>query len=142
MFWHGMARSGRTLIASAAMLLFLGGSNYCLLSVLAGGSMSCLTAPGASTSGTSHCGHALPASATGDESPAADSSPCCVTAALVAGCQVHKADAGEAFAALAIIEPVVASSVGATRFGSIPDNKPPPELPRAARHSGRAPPLA
>jgi len=140
MFWHGMTRSGRTLFASVAMLLFLAGSNYCLLSVLAGGSMSCLTAPGASPARTSHCCHALPGSSDGSERPAADSSPCCVTAALVAGCQIQKADAGDAFAAL-ITAPVIAPSPAATRFGSIPERKPPPELPRAARHSGRAPPL-
>ena len=142
MWWHGLTRSGRTLAASVATLLFLAGSNYCLITVLAGGTMSCLTAPGASAGRTSHCCHALPGSTADAETPAGDSSPCCVTAAPVASCQVQKADAGDTFVAVMITGSVLAAMPAATGFGSVPVQKPPPELHRASRHSGRAPPLA
>ena len=128
--------------AAFGLLLFVCGSNFCLLSVLAGGSMSCLTAPGATTAGKSHCGHALPGPASSNHATPDSGSPCCVTIAPVQSLQIQKADAGEIHVALPLAEIRMESWRGDLRVGLLPEQKPPPEAPPPARVAGRAPPLA
>jgi hypothetical protein len=65
-----------------------------------------------------------------------------VTVAPVQTLQIQKADAGDTSAAFALVEHTVESWCDVARFGPMPEQKPPPTFHRAARHSGRAPPLS
>ena len=126
----------------AATLLFLVGSNYCLLGALGGASMSCLSMPAAASTASSHCGHASPAkSSRGGTAHAA--SPCCVTAAPVSQPQIERGDAvNPLFLPLHPWAPAVLALVPSVRAPRVSDESPPTRLDLPAQRLGRAPPLA
>ena len=146
MSWRRMNPQGRAFATTVALLLFLSGSNFCLITVLAGGSMACLSAPGAGHDRMpSHCrAHARPATDPGgSRAPlGTGGSPCCVSLAMVASPQVEKAELlsgplPELNAASALRDPQAS-----IRFTPAPEQNPPPLPDVASRHSGRAPPLS
>ena len=145
MFWRQMDPRGRAVATVLGLLLFVSGSNFCLLTVLAGGSMVCLSVPGtASAAAVSHCGHARAAGDTGgSKAPqGTGTSPCCVNLAPAQGPQVQKADglSSPIPALTAAVTPTGPQAL--TRFSRIPEQNPPPLPDLATRHSGRAPPLS
>ncbi|TMQ64446.1 MAG: hypothetical protein E6K78_09170 [Candidatus Eisenbacteria bacterium] len=138
MRWNRLPRTLRRTAAAAGALVFLCGSNYCVLAALGGAEMACLASPAAQTHG-SHCAHAAPKAPTAPHA----TSPCCVTAAPVSTPQVergdvvtplwmHLHDTGPAFL-------VLAPSLRVPRDS---DESPPARPDPPARHLGRAPPLA
>ena len=145
MFWRQMDPRGRAAATAFALLLFVSGSNFCLLTVLAGGSMVCLSVPGAAGAGAvSHCGHARDGGDTrGSKAPQGTStSPCCVNLAVAHGPQVPKADVHSTPVPALTTAVSLAGLRAPTRFSRIPEQNPPPLPDLATRHSGRAPPLS
>jgi hypothetical protein len=125
----------RGVVTALALLLFLMGSNYCLVSALAGSPMACLAPPGAASEPSSHCGHG------GSQSGTPTASSCCVSLAPVSVPLVMKAETTATPVALAI-EPDVAP-VAERRDGEapIPDESPPSTLHPPEPSLGRSPPL-
>ncbi|HEY3215938.1 MAG TPA: protein kinase [Candidatus Eisenbacteria bacterium] len=127
----------------AAMLLFLVGSNYCLLGALGGVPMSCLSTPAAAAStGSSHCGHAAPAKSP-QRGAAHAVSPCCVSAAPVSKPQIERGDAvTPLLLPLHPSAPAILALVPSVRAPRVSDESPPTRLDLPAQRLGRAPPLA
>ncbi len=131
------------LVACSGLLLFLGGSNFCLLAALGGMPMSCLATPVTAAAPASHCGHGAPASHGADRSDTGASSRCCVNLAPAPAPQPGKADALHRVALQKphsdIAAPVVLTIVRTPR-----DSDESPPLPRdvPAPSLGRAPPLS
>ncbi len=125
------------------MLLFLGGSNFCLLSALSGGVMSCLSVPSATASApVSHCPH-HPAPVRGkSDAGAKPMSPCCVTLAPVAAPQIGKADPAPALFTPDVVADATPDPFPVVRAARAAAESPPPLPDLAALHAGRAPPLS
>jgi len=140
MFWNRLDRAQRGVSAVVGLLLFLSGSNFCLLTVLSGGGMACLSVPGAAAAPTSsHCGHGkAPA---GDSSASSETSPCCVNLARVIAPEAAKAGpAPQLFPTELFVAAPAVVSAGVTErlIGESPPNR--PDL--AVHRAGRAPPLS
>ena len=143
MSWNRLSLEWRRFATGSALVLFLAGSNFCLLAALGGTPMTCLASPTTSAPAKmSHCGHPM-APVKGPGSRGAMVSPCCLNAALVSAPQIHKADVTAP--ALQTLEPVVLTdpaALTAARAAPNPDESPPARPESAAPHYGRAPPLA
>ena len=129
----------RWVATSIALLLFVAGSNFCVIAALAGDSMSCLAAPNAAPSESSHC-PAHPAGKTGATTPA--TSPCCTTLAPVSTVTVAKGDVTPAAQNALPCEWLDRPTTVTGRTAPIPDESPPrlAELPAPSRE--RAPPIS
>ncbi len=140
--------------ASAALALFLAGSNHCLATALSGSPMGCLSAPGAQSGAQaakqtpSHCGHMAPGGATGDSKSSTATpnagSPCCLELAPVSAPLVLKAETSSnavLFAVSASIEVAREAALALTRVAVVSESPPPASDPCAPR-AERAPPSA
>jgi len=137
----------RRLASLAGALVFLAGSNYCLVAGLAGVPMSCLGLAKPATAAPA--GHCAKAAAHGGHCPAkpagADAGrlpPCCVVLVSTATPQVACPPPADA-APLALALPDVDAIAPAVACRApIADESPPPLRSKPAPPSGRAPPLA
>jgi hypothetical protein len=133
--------------AIAATLLFLAGTQFCLIGALAGLPMGCVELPSQAHAATSvpPC-HAAPA-----ESPDSQDtggacgdagSPCCLSAAPVETPAVHKSDATSAATLVAPVDRAYALPLPSARWSPTPEESPPPPAEPPAASLGRSPPLS
>ena len=146
MFWRQMDPRGRAVATIVALLLFVSGSNFCVLSALGGGSMACLSVPGAASAGAvSHCcSHSrAPEGRSRSNVPAGTgTSSCCVNLAMAHGPEIHKAEVDSSPAPSLNAAATLQGPSTAARFVRTPEQHPPPLSDLATRHPGRAPPLS
>ncbi|OGF24258.1 MAG: hypothetical protein A2V63_05380 [Candidatus Eisenbacteria bacterium RBG_19FT_COMBO_70_11] len=140
-------------LTMAALGLFFAGTNFCLISALAGPlgagvPMHCMAAPAAASTPApqmSHCGHAS-ASAKSDQDPGTPAPlPCCLAYAPVSAPQLPP-DPGAApsvdlFPVAVAVAPAPVPA-GCWNVAPAEDQVRPPGTRAPSLHSGRAPPLA
>ena len=139
-------RTSRTPVLIAALALFLVGSNYCMLSALAGNaSMACLRAPGASAASVPACHRAAAPTDSHSKPPAAKPSCCPDPVVAPVAPTIEKTVGAITLLPHAVVATIVspASSAAIDRHGPrpAPDAEPPPRLAHAPTPA-RAPPLA
>jgi hypothetical protein len=154
MYWTRIPPTLRRAAATSAALVFVAGTQFCLLGALMGLPMACVALPAAMAkaklppchmAAMAHPAPATPhAPASGHASPigCGDSSPCCLSAAPVHSPQVERAD---------VTDGVVLTGDGGTATELAADvsraraplaESPPPLSDPPAPSLGRAPPLA
>jgi hypothetical protein len=132
---------------SAALGLFLTGSNYCVIGAVRGTAMACtslgtLAVKSESTAPICPLHAAKAKGAHGSKAPAQGNAPCCVTIARADAPEVSRVDAAPMpFATLAVIAAALAPEAPASAFSFAPpeDETPAPGWEKCA-HAGRAPP--
>lgn len=146
MFRTRASSSSRRSAALAATLLFLAGTQFCLIGALAGLPMGCVGLPSQSkASALPPCHRAAAGSHDSQNTHGAcgdAGSPCCLSAAPVQTPAIQKSDATSVATLVAHIDQAYALPQSATRWSPIPDESPPPLAEPAALSLGRAPPLS
>lgn len=134
--------------AVAATLLFLAGTQFCLIGALAGLPMGCVGLPSqaqAAGSAVPPC-HQAPA----DSHDTKDSnggcgdagSPCCLSAAPVEAPAVNKSDATSSTVLGVLFAAAFAAAPAPARWVPTPDESPPPLAEPPFLSLGRSPPLS
>jgi hypothetical protein len=144
--WTHLPRPARVAAISAALALFLVGSNYCVIGAVRGTPMACTrltTAQSSPNAATPLCPlHAARAKGThGSKAPAQDTAPCCMTLARADAPEVSRIDAPLPLTALAVIAVALDAPMPAVATQPLPldDPSPVPGWEKCA-HAGRAPP--
>lgn len=134
--------------AVAATLLFLAGTQFCLIGALAGLPMGCVGLPSsaqAADASVPPCHRApAPSQHSKDTRGACGEagSPCCLSAAPVEGPAVHKSDATSSTALGVLFAAAFAAAPAPARWSPIPDESPPPLAEPPFSSLGRSPPLS
>ena len=131
---------------SAALALFLIGSNYCLIGALRGTPMACTAIAGAVASTTASAAPLCPLHAGKSKGAPASkgtgTAPCCVTLARADAPDVQRIDTSSLpVDALALIAASLAISADAPALHPVfPEQHPPAPAWQNSVHAGRAPP--
>ena len=144
MRWNKLPRTLRRAAVAAGTLVFLTGSNYCLLAALGGAEMACFASPAASSThaGMSRCGHAMPVKGSHKAVPHT-TSPCCVTAVPASKPQAERGDVVTPLRMhVHIAGPAILVLAPSLRVPRDSDESPPARFDPPAGLLGRAPPLA
>lgn len=146
--WTQLPRGRRTAVISAALALFLIGSNYCLIGALRGTPMACTTIAGAVPAKSAPAPPMCPLHATksgtakGSNSNVPGSAPCCVTLARAEAPDAPRIDTfSMPVDVLALIAASPAISADPPALPSVfTEEHPPAPAWQNSAHAGRAPP--
>lgn len=138
----------RRFAAVAATVLFLAGTQFCLIGALAGLPMGCVGLPSQAQAADSavppcHRSKADSHDTKSTQGPCSDAgSPCCLSAAPVEGPAVHKSDATSSSVLVTLVPATFAVPTAPARWSPTPDESPPPLAEPPFLSLGRSPPLS
>jgi len=144
--WTHLPRGRRAAVISAALALFLIGSNYCLIGALRGTPMACTTIPGMTPAKAASAAPLCPLHAGkakgGSTSKSTGTAPCCVTLARADAPDVQRIDTSSTpVVALALIAASLAISADTPALHPVfSEEHPPAPAWQNSAHAGRAPP--